>query len=133
MGSVRRPRSCYNSDSAKNPGRGILAGRNPDWRKVHVEERCCNSGQSHTGRAFDCVGADEVSHLPGTLHSFLNYFNHEPSSSPGVEYMRHSYLISLGFLITRIVGYSLMAVWLRKCGPDVEKLLLPAESEEVPV
>jgi len=77
------------------------------------------------------VALTEVSHLSGTLHSFLNYLNHEPSSSPGVEYMRHSYLISLGFLITRIVGYSLMAVWLGKCGPDVEELLLPADSEEV--
>ena len=74
---------------------------------------------------------NEVSHLPGTLHSFLNYLNHEPSSSPGVEYMRHSYLITLGFLVTRIVGYSLMAMWLYRGGPDVEELLLPAGSEEV--
>jgi hypothetical protein len=76
---------------------------------------------------------NEVSHLPGTLHSFLNYLNHEPSSSPGVEYLRHSYLITLGFLVTGIVGYSLMAMWLYKCGPDVEELLLPAESEQVAV
>lgn len=72
----------------------------------------------------------EVSHLPGTVHSFLNYLNHEPSSSPGVEYMRHSYLITLGFLITRIVGYSLMAMWLYKGGPEIEELLLPIVAEE---
>ena|ERR1700690_2522663 len=72
----------------------------------------------------------EVSHLPGTVHSFLNYLNHEPSSSPGVEYMRHSYLITLGFLISRIVGYSLMARWLYKGGPEIEELLLPIAPEE---
>ena len=73
---------------------------------------------------------NEVSHLPGTLHSFLDYLNHESSSSAGVQYMRHSYLISLGFLITRIVGYSLMAWWLYKGGPEVEELLLPGVLEE---
>ena len=70
----------------------------------------------------------EVSHLPGTVHSFLNYSNRGPESSPGVEYMRHSYLIALGFLITRIIGYSLMASWLYKGGPEIEELLLPRES-----
>ena len=33
--------------------------------------------------------------------------------------------MALGFLITRIVGYSLMAAWLFRCGPDIEELLLP--------
>lgn len=74
---------------------------------------------------------NEVSHLPGTLHSFLNYLNRESSSSPGVEYMRHSYLISLSFLITRVIGYSLMAMWLYKGGPEVEELLLPEPEEHV--
>jgi hypothetical protein len=73
----------------------------------------------------------EVSHLPGTVHSFLNYLNREPASSPGVEYMRHSYLIALGFLITRIVGYSLMAMWLYRGGPEIEELLLPVPEENV--
>ena len=70
----------------------------------------------------------EVSHLPGALQSYLHYLNHEPSSS-GVEYMRHYYLLILGFLLTRIVGYSLMARWLYKGGPEIEELLLPAEPE----
>lgn len=72
----------------------------------------------------------EVSHLLGTLHSFLSYSSNERASSPGVEYMRHSYLISLGFLITRVVGYSLMASWLYKGGPDFEEMLLPRESDK---
>jgi hypothetical protein len=72
----------------------------------------------------------EVSHLPGTVHSFLNYLNNEQASSPGVQYLRHSYLISLGFLLTRFIGYSLMALRLYKCGPEVEELLLPSVTDE---
>ena len=75
------------------------------------------------------VALTEVSHLPGTLHSFLHYVNERPSP-PGVEYMRHSYLISLGVLVTRIVGYSRMAMWLYKGGPEIEELLLPTASDE---
>jgi hypothetical protein len=74
----------------------------------------------------------EVSHLPGTLQSYLHYVNHE-LSSPSVEYMRHYYLIILGFTVTRIVGFSLMARWLYRGGREIEELLLPAEPEESPV
>jgi len=70
----------------------------------------------------------EVSHLPVTLQSYLHYLNHE-LSSPSIEYMRHYYLITLGFIVTRIVGYSLMARWLYKGGPEIEELLLPTEPE----
>ena len=73
----------------------------------------------------------EVSYFPGTLHSLLTCVNNERASSPGVEYLLHSHLISLGFLVTRIVGYSLMARWLYKGGPEIEELLLP-EPEENP-
>ena len=72
----------------------------------------------------------EVSHLPGAVQSFMHYVNSEASSSPGVQYMRHSYLISLGFIVTRIIGYSLMASWLYKGGPDIEELLLPSVAED---
>jgi len=74
----------------------------------------------------------EVSYLPERLHSYLNYLNRELSSAPGIQYMRHSYLIALGFLITRIVGYVLMARWLYQGGPEIEELLLPTESQESP-
>ena len=73
----------------------------------------------------------EVSYLPERLHSFLRYVNQEPASSTAIQYWRHYHLIALGFLITRIVGFSLMALWLRKCGPEVEALLLPPEREEI--
>jgi hypothetical protein len=41
------------------------------------------------------------------------------------EYLRQRYLIDLGFLITRIVGYSLTARWLFKAGPELEQLFSP--------
>jgi hypothetical protein len=70
----------------------------------------------------------DVSYVPERLHSFLHYFNNE-SSSAATEYMRHYYLIGLGFLVVRIVGFALMALWLHQCGPEVEELLLPSEPE----
>jgi len=69
----------------------------------------------------------ETSYLPERLHSFLRYVNQEPASSIAIEYWRHYYLISLSFLVVRIIGFFLMALWLRKCGPEVEELLLPPE------
>jgi hypothetical protein len=73
----------------------------------------------------------DVSYLPERLHSLLYYLNHESASSATTEYQRHYYLIQIGFLVTRIVGYSLMAMWLYKGGPDVEELLLPASEENL--
>ncbi len=72
----------------------------------------------------------EVSYLPGSLHSFLHYVNQE-TSSPGVEYTRHLHLIALGFLIRRIVGFSLVARWLYEGGPEIHELLLPGSEESV--
>jgi len=72
----------------------------------------------------------DLSSLPGSLHSFLHYLSNERPPSPGIDYMRHYYLISLGFLVTRIVGYSLMAKWLYRGGPEIEELLLPGASDE---
>jgi len=72
----------------------------------------------------------EVSSLPESLHSFLRYINEGQGSSTGIQYLRHYYLIRLGFLVTRIVGFSLMARWLYKGGPEVEELLSPAPHQE---
>jgi hypothetical protein len=74
----------------------------------------------------------DLSYLPGRLHSFLHYGNQgTPSSTAANQYLRHYYLIELGFLMSRVVGYSLMARWLYKGGPEIEELLLP-EPEENP-
>jgi hypothetical protein len=69
----------------------------------------------------------EVAYLPERVHSFLYY---RQGSSASAEYLRHYYLIQIGFLCARLVGYSLMARWLFKGGPDIEELLLPAELAE---
>ena len=66
----------------------------------------------------------EISSLPTTVYAFLRYAQQGGASS-GNPYWHHHYLMSLGFLITRIVGFSLMAAWLFRCGPDIEELLLP--------
>ena len=71
----------------------------------------------------------DVSYLPERVHSFLHYINQE-NYSASTQYMGHYYLIELGFLVTRIVGYSLAARWLYKGGPEVEELFLPAELRE---
>ena len=72
----------------------------------------------------------DVSSMPEQVHSFLHYLRQEPTSSPGVDYLRHYYLIRLCFLVTRIVGFSLMARWLFKGGPEVEELFLPSQPDE---
>jgi hypothetical protein len=70
-----------------------------------------------------------VSVLPETVYAFLRYGNQQATSAY-LEYWHHEHLIVLGFLITPIVGYSLMARWLYKGGPDVEQLFLPSAPEE---
>ena len=75
----------------------------------------------------------EVSYLPEFAHSFLHYLRYERTASTNmgyVDYMRHYYLIRLAFLVTRIIGYSFMARWLYKGGPDIEDLLLPAAPDD---
>jgi hypothetical protein len=72
----------------------------------------------------------DLCYLPGIVHSFRHYVNREPDSSTSIEYWRHHYLVSLGFLVTRIVGFSLLSRWLFKGGSEVEELLLPSESQE---
>ena len=70
-----------------------------------------------------------LSYLPETFHSFRHYADGIASTS-GSEYLRHHYLIALGFAITRIIGYALMASWLFRCGPEIEEWLLPEHMRE---
>jgi hypothetical protein len=72
----------------------------------------------------------EASYLPEFLHSFRRYISQEPGSSTSIQYWRHYYLIRLGFLVVRIVGFSLLASWLYKGGPEVEELLLHPAAQE---
>ena len=71
----------------------------------------------------------DVSHMPVYIQSYLHYAYYEATSSTNVkyvQYMQHSYLLSLCFLVARIVGYSLLARWLFKGGSEVGELLLPS-------
>jgi hypothetical protein len=72
----------------------------------------------------------EASYLPQNLHSYLRYINQEPGSPAAVQYLSHYHLITLGFLVTRIVGFSLMARWLYQAGPDVDQLLSGSVPQE---
>jgi hypothetical protein len=72
----------------------------------------------------------EVSNLPAELYSFLHYSDQELRPAAFIEYRLHSYLISLGFLSVKIIGFSLMARWLYRGGPEVEALFLPPEPQE---
>jgi|HubBroStandDraft_1064217.scaffolds.fasta_scaffold00004_102 hypothetical protein len=75
----------------------------------------------------------EASYLPERLHSFLHYMDEGPGPASFIDYRRHYYLIALGFLAVRAVGYSLMARWLYKGGPEVEELLSGAAPQETSV
>ena len=74
----------------------------------------------------------EVSYLPEFVNSYLHY-DVGTTTSAYIEYMHHYYLLRLGFLITRIIGYFLMARWLHKGGPGIEELLLPSTPDQTAV
>jgi hypothetical protein len=78
---------------------------------------------------FIASGLSEVSYLPEFINSYLHY-DVAATTSGYVEYMHHYYLLRVGFLITRIVGYFFMARWLHKGGPGVAELLLPSTSDQ---
>ncbi len=67
-----------------------------------------------------------LSALPEVAYSFQHYAVGTVTTT-AAEYWRHHHLIERGFLMTRIIGYSLMASWLFRCGPEIEEWLLPAQ------
>jgi hypothetical protein len=75
----------------------------------------------------------EGSHLPGMVYTFNHYATVELSSASATQYYRHSDLISLGFMIARIIGFSLLSRWLFKGGPEVFELLLPTTVHEIAI
>jgi len=77
----------------------------------------------------------ELANLPGYVQSYLYYSNHgsSPSGLEYWQYWRHHYLLDVGFVVTKIVGFSLLARWLFRGGPEVAELLLPSYAEEIPV
>ena len=73
----------------------------------------------------------ELSYLPGSINSFRHYVSVELASPSATQYYRQANLISLSFLVVRTIGYSMLARWLFKGGPEVVNLLLPSTSEIV--
>jgi len=71
----------------------------------------------------------DLCYVPERVYSFLRYSLQGSALSPGSDYWYHSYAISLGILIVRIVGLSLTARWLFKGGPSVTKLFLPSDQD----
>jgi hypothetical protein len=112
------------------PRCGILAGFCSERGKIMSRKEAILLASRTLAVLFIVSALIEGSYLPERLHSFLRYVNQEPASSTTIQYWRHFYLISLGFLIIRLVGFSLMALWLRKGGAEIEDLLLPHTSEE---
>jgi hypothetical protein len=98
-------------------------------RKDHVKKNGIVLARRTLAVLLTVWALTDASYLPERLHSFLHSLNHEPASSSAIEWARHDYLIELGFLVTRIVGYSLMARGLFKGGPEIEDLLMPEPEE----
>ena len=71
-----------------------------------------------------------ITSLPGEVFSFIHHSKNGPIVSSADQYWSHYYLIGLSFLVVRIVGYSLLARWLYKGGPEVEESLWPSSAEE---
>lgn len=70
-----------------------------------------------------------LSCVPETAYAFARY-TEGPMSTAASGYWKHHYLMVLGFEIMRLIGYSLMAVWLFRSGSDIEELLLPAHMRD---
>ncbi|HET9407684.1 MAG TPA: hypothetical protein VFO39_10640 [Candidatus Sulfotelmatobacter sp.] len=72
----------------------------------------------------------DISYLPERVYSLLRYTNQGLAFSSSAEHWKHYYIIAVGFLLTRVVGLSLLARWLYRGGPEVENLLLPTVPRE---
>lgn len=78
----------------------------------------------------------DVSYLPEYVQSYVHYMYYETTTSTDLrylQYMQHIHLISLAFLVTRLIGYSLLARWLFKGGPDIAELLLPSSGQDMTI
>ena len=72
----------------------------------------------------------EISYLPDRVYSLMREMGRTSAFSTTGQYWQHYYLISLGFLVVRIVGFALTSRWLFRYTPEVQELLLPADAEK---
>jgi len=68
----------------------------------------------------------EVTYLPERLFALSHYLR-QSSVLVGPNFSSSYYLIMTGFLILRILAYSLAAALFWKCGPRVEGLFSPPQ------
>jgi hypothetical protein len=112
---------------------GILAGPNSSARELMSREEAITLASRTLAVLIMVWTLTDISYLPGSIYAFLHYSNVELSSQSATEYYRHANLMSLSFLVVRIIGYLLLMRWLFKDGPEVAELLLPSFSDEIVV
>ena len=71
----------------------------------------------------------EFCSLPELLLSYIHYARYEPTTAY-VDYMSHYHLALLTVNVAKIIGFSVMALWLHDAGPGVAEILLPAEADK---
>jgi hypothetical protein len=71
----------------------------------------------------------DLTYLPSQMFSFLHY-EVTQSASGGTVYWRNYYLISLCFLVLRIVALFFAVQWLYRAGPRVQGYFLASAEEE---
>ncbi|MGA8622022.1 MAG: hypothetical protein WB660_26320 [Candidatus Sulfotelmatobacter sp.] len=111
-------------------GCNIVAGRHSPGEGTLCQEKTLWCWRVARWPCSSLLGLGEASYSPERLHSFLHYIDQEPGTATFLEYRWHYDLITLGFLVIRVVGFSLMAKWLYKGGPEVEELLSPPAAQE---
>ena len=64
----------------------------------------------------------DASYLPEEVYSFLRYVHPDSVLNSANQHWYHYYVIMLGFRITRVAGFSLLARWLYQGGPEVNEM-----------
>jgi hypothetical protein len=71
----------------------------------------------------------DLTYLPSQLFSFLRY-EIGLNTSVGTGYWRNYYLISLCFLVLRMVALFFAVQWFYRCGPRIQRYFLASSEEE---
>src|SRR3954469_23831863 len=67
---------------------------------------------------------DSASYIPASVYAAVHHA-HEASILTGNSYWENHYLVSVGVSLLRVAGLLIVAFWFYKCGPSVQKYLLP--------
>jgi len=73
----------------------------------------------------------EATYLPERLFSYVHYHNRVTNAglSPADFYLPELYRLAVALVFVRLVGYLLLACVFWRCGPWVERTLLPKIAE----